>query len=204
MRPPRPAAGTENGRPGTGGFSSRLRAARAAGLQAIYLALLLGLSLASARGSETCARPLARARSSGGATQWMSPSVVATWLTQRIDDGPEQLELLVLWRGAPGWFLRPGNEVRSENRSPTVQRHTIVYGEIRLTLDYDHSTRSVVVDGRTLTLDDHNVILVDEVNSSSGPRVVRTLARRARDAGIRRSAFAAAHSVVRHHGVSSL
>jgi hypothetical protein len=143
-------------------------------IQAICLALLLGLSSDSPRRSEADAQGQPRARSSGGATQWMSPSVVATWLTRRVDAGPEQLELLVLWRGDPGWFLRPGNEIRSDSRSPTVGRHTIVYGDIRLTLDYDHSTRSAVVNGNTLTLGEHNVVLVDEVDVPSGPRVVRT------------------------------
>jgi len=41
-------------------------------------------------------------------TSIISPEVMATWFTTRAANGVEQLELLVLWRGMPGWFLDPG------------------------------------------------------------------------------------------------
>jgi hypothetical protein len=41
-------------------------------------------------------------------TSVISPVVMASWFTARGPSGPEQLELLVLWRGTPAWFFDPG------------------------------------------------------------------------------------------------
>ena len=46
-------------------------------------------------------------RNPGGGTSVISPVVVARWFTNRKAE-VEELELLVLWRGTPGWFLQPG------------------------------------------------------------------------------------------------
>jgi hypothetical protein len=50
-------------------------------------------------------------RSSSGGNTMISPTVFATWLTERIGNGPVQLRLLVLWRGTPGWYFVPGGRM---------------------------------------------------------------------------------------------
>ena len=40
----------------------------------------------------------------------VSPAVAATWITKHRQAGDGELELLVLWRGSPGWFLEGGQD----------------------------------------------------------------------------------------------
>jgi hypothetical protein len=103
----------------------------------------------------------------------MSPVVVATWIAERQEGGSEQLQLLVLWRGAVGWFFKGGGLV-SGGGSAGRYNTTIVYGGVRLTLDFDPSTRVATVQGTTLELGADNVVFVDDVDSPKGPRVTGT------------------------------
>src|SRR5688572_8573680 len=41
-----------------------------------------------------------------GGSRLVSPAVVATWIVRTEPRDVAELKLLVLWRGAPGWFLR--------------------------------------------------------------------------------------------------
>src|SRR5262245_60951053 len=47
---------------------------------------------------------------SGGGTGPVSPSVLATTMYVMTEPGRGELELMVLWRGAPGWFMRGGGQ----------------------------------------------------------------------------------------------
>jgi hypothetical protein len=114
----------------------------------------------------------APARSSGGGNTIISPTVFATWVTNRVGNGPVQLRLLVLWRGTPGWyFLAAGRIADSFDGARTHQ--TIEYGNIRLTLDYG-AADAVAINGRELHLGTDNVVYVDDVDALTGARVVRT------------------------------
>ncbi len=110
-------------------------------------------------------------RSQGGGNQMMSPVVFASWITGRQGSEPEQLQLLVLWRGTPGWFLRPGGSKVSSAGSGAGSHTTIVQGGVTLTLDFDPEARVATIHGKRLELGEDNVVLVDEVDSSAGPRV---------------------------------
>jgi len=110
-------------------------------------------------------------RSSSGGNTMISPTVFATWLTERIGNGPIQLRLLVLWRGTPGWYFVPGGISDSSDGARTHQ--TIEYGDIRLTLDYGAGD-AVAINGREVHLGTDNVVYVDDVDAPAGARVVRT------------------------------
>jgi len=111
-------------------------------------------------------------RSSSGGNAPISPTVFATWLTERIGNGPVELRLLVLWRGTPGWYFVPGGGIRES--SDGARRHqTIEYGDIRLTLDYGAGD-ALAINGRRVHLGADNVVYVDDVDAVAGARVVRT------------------------------
>lgn len=105
----------------------------------------------------------------------MSPVVMASWMTERSRDGVERLQLLVLWRGTPGWFLPDGPSGVSSSWSEGRSRQTITEGTLRLTLDYDLSKRIAAVDGKPIAMGENNVVFVDDVDAPAGPHVTRTM-----------------------------
>lgn len=116
--------------------------------------------------------------SSSGGTSVISPVVMASWFTARAPNGVEQLELLVLWRGMPGWFLDPGGSGGSGGGSaPHSTWITRIHGNRTLTLalDYDSTKGLAVVQGTPLELARNNVLFVDDVDSPAGPRVTRMI-----------------------------
>jgi hypothetical protein len=99
-------------------------------------------------------------------TRPVSPSVLATLLTRE-----RNIELIVLWRGGPGWFGR-GDHAGSSGGSGAHGALTtrLDYGGIKLALVYNDRTRTATVQGRTVPLADNaNVILVDGVDAAGGP-----------------------------------
>lgn len=111
-------------------------------------------------------------RSSGGGNTMISPTVFATWVTDRVGNGPVQLRLLVLWRGTPGWYFLPGGRI-ADSFDGARTKQTIEYGDIRLTLDYG-ADDAVAINGREVHLGTDNVVYVDDVDALAGARVVRT------------------------------
>ena len=114
-------------------------------------------------------------RSSGGATSVISPVVVAQWFTSRRGT-TEQLELLVLWRGTPGWFLQPGGSGGSGFGASSPDYTWIKYGSVTLSLDFDATKRTATVQGQNVPLADNNLLFVDDVDGPTGPRVTGTMA----------------------------
>ena len=111
----------------------------------------------------------------GGATSVISPVVVGQWFANRLN-GKEILELLVLWRGTPGWFRQPGG-VGDSGGDPGSHHTWLKYGVVDLSLDFDETTRRVTLQGRDrITLGTNNVLLIDEVDGPHGPRIVDTFA----------------------------
>ena len=113
--------------------------------------------------------------SSSMPTQVISPAVVATWVTEGSAGESDRLQLLVLWRGTPGWFLRPGGSSVYGGQSAGRYQQTITQGGFKFTLEYDSSKRVAVVNGKTIDLQDDNVVLVDDVDAAAGPRVTDTM-----------------------------
>jgi len=117
---------------------------------------------------------LAAQRSSSGGSEIMSPSVVGTSYITRDANGPNTLNLLVLWRGSPGWFMRRtgrGSSMGSSGGTTYVRQ-----GGVHLTVAFDAATRTArILDEDVPLVNGANVVLVDNVDDPSGPRVVKTL-----------------------------
>lgn len=111
---------------------------------------------------------------------------------------PGTLELLVLWRGTPGWFLRPGggslsfedtteyprpgrdaSRPEQAEGAPTGRRLgstvTIRQGSVLLELRFDRENATVYVQEHPVRLNGNNVVLVDDVDGPAGPQVAGTL-----------------------------
>lgn len=131
---------------------------------------LLCMTASTIRGQQARLSPNVP-RGFGGATGVISPVVVAQWFASRTNR-VEELELLVLWRGTPGWFLQPGGSGESGGALGTHYTW-IKYGAVDLSLDFEESTRRVTIQGKnTIELGANNVLFVDEVDSEAGPRTV--------------------------------
>jgi hypothetical protein len=113
-------------------------------------------------------------RSSG--TGMVSPAVVATWIVRKEPNASSELDLLVLWRGSPGWFMKEGTNDSSSGTS-TGDRvvETLSFGGIRLQVQFDGSQHKARVQDSDVDLGSDNVILVDDVDGETGPQVARSL-----------------------------
>ena len=97
------------------------------------------------------------------ATRPLSASVQGTFVTQG-----QEIELLVLWRGAAGWFFAP--EHSTGGGSLSTYRGTMEYGPIRLDWSYDRARRVVGIGETELALTaGQNVVLVDNVGEAASP-----------------------------------
>ena len=119
---------------------------------------------------------------SNSGTVPVSPSVMATELGSVDAAGRGTLQLLILWRGASGWFMRGGGAGSSSGGggsmapgSSMIYNHWISQGGVNLTVRFDPASRKVWIQDKEIALDDANVVLVDGVDSPAGPQVVRTL-----------------------------
>lgn len=107
----------------------------------------------------------------GGVDRVLSPAVVATWISHRDETGAARLDLLVLWRGSPGWFIQDGRGGggsaggSSSRDGATVLTTRIHYGGVDLELRFDPLSRTAQVGGHQIALGDANVILLDAVDS---------------------------------------
>jgi len=118
-----------------------------------------------------------------GGTAPVSPSVMATDMCVIDAEGRGTLELLVLWRGSPGWFRKgsgggsaggQGGAMRGGS-GPAVRSEWISEGGVNLTVRFDPAARKAWIQDREILLGDANVVLVDGVDTPEGPHVVQTL-----------------------------
>lgn len=114
----------------------------------------------------------------------VSPAVVASWIAHTEQGGPPELELLVLWRGAPGWFMRTDSSgssgsISGRSGSDDQDRGLWVdqlnYGGLSLGLEFDRRAHTARVQGQEVSLGSANVILIDDVDQASGPIVAGSL-----------------------------
>lgn len=106
----------------------------------------------------------------GSTTSTISPVVVASWFPSRTN-GFEELELLVLWRGSPGWFQHPGGAGGTSDGLNGPFYDWLKYGDVTLSLEYDPQHKTARIQGSSLAVDKNNVVLVDDVDAPSGPRI---------------------------------
>jgi hypothetical protein len=118
---------------------------------------------------------------SNSGTVPVSPSVMAMELASVDASGRGTLQLMILWRGTPGWFMRGDGGSSSSGGGSIGAGAAMMYsfslsqGGIELNARFDPSARKLWVQDKEIALDDANVVLVDAVDSPAGPQVVRTL-----------------------------
>jgi hypothetical protein len=111
------------------------------------------------------------ARTSSG-TRAVSPAVVATWLSHQETSGFAALDLLVLWRGTPEWFMKDSSKRTTGSGTGAMSVQHIRYGGLDLTLEFDREKRIAHIQGREIPLQDANVILVDQVDGPEGLQII--------------------------------
>lgn len=120
---------------------------------------------------------------STGGTAPVSLSVLATQMCVVDTAGNGTLELLVLWRGTPGWFRKSGGGASGSGGGgsmgagpgPMIRSAWVSQGGVNLSVRFDPVARTAWIQDAEIAMNDANVVLVDDVDSSAGPRVVRTL-----------------------------
>lgn len=122
----------------------------------------------------------------------ISPAVIATFITRgepvRItpgqppqilhgaQSGPVTLDLLVLWRGSPGWFLQ-GDGPKAESGGGDGRGHVSVRlheGGLDLEVALDTEKRVARIAGTEIALGEANVVLVDSVDGPGGLTITGT------------------------------
>jgi hypothetical protein len=118
---------------------------------------------------------------SNSGTAPVSPSVMATELASVDASGRGTLQLLILWRGTPGWFMRGGGGSGSGGGGSMGPGSSMTYslwvsqGGVNLTVRFDPAARKLWIQDAEVALSDANVVLLDAVDSPAGPQVVRAL-----------------------------
>jgi hypothetical protein len=132
--------------------------------------IALAMSLAFVVSASTTAQQTGRrspyprlSPESGVSDQVISPAVVASYLTSNTPQGT-RLDLLVLWRGAPGWFLRTSMEGRVTGGADGAKIVSISHRDFVLEFTYIAASRIVRIDDREIKLGTANLLLVDDVD----------------------------------------
>ncbi len=101
-------------------------------------------------------------RTAWGETNTISPSVIENAFAHREPSGSWRLDLLVLWRGAPGWFLAGG--ANGTTSSGGTGRPVVVHNrhaDVDFDIIFDRGAGIARVAGTAIRLDEANVVLVD-------------------------------------------
>jgi hypothetical protein len=109
----------------------------------------------------------------------VSSGVIGWWMTHPEDAGTSALDLLILWRGTPGWLFRSGgiggNASGRQGFGSNTGTQTIWAGDRALTWTFDLTANTITILDQSFSLADVNVVLVDDADSPQGSRVVRAL-----------------------------
>lgn len=124
------------------------------------LAIVTALVTAQDLGAQSATR---------SSSEVVSPSVVATWTTV---PGRPTIDLIVLWRGQPGWQrATPRRQSSGDGANQFVS--SVEYGPVSLTVTFDRASRKALINTIEVDLRDDRIILVDDVDSRL--KVVGTL-----------------------------
>jgi hypothetical protein len=105
-------------------------------------------------------------------SQFVSPVVVATTMIHYAATGEAILDLMVLWRGSPGWFIKGAGRTSGGIGSRNVRGQQDIafaqatYGDLTVTVKRDVRSGKVWVQNEEVVLGDANVILVDDVDTN--------------------------------------
>lgn len=123
--------------------------------------LIAALSVSGPWGISASQRPPSAPLTS--LTRVLSPSVVGTFNARN-----QEIELALLWRGAPGWFLSGSHGDHISETGGTVNG-SIEYGGHVISFSYERERRRASINDIVVFLQrDTNVILVDRVDNQSG------------------------------------
>jgi hypothetical protein len=144
---------------------------------AAVVMLLLPLAVSPTHAQTARPTPPPAARGSGGGTMPTSASAMVTFRTRSIGD-VQELELLILWRGTPGWWTTgsAGGSGSSGGGSGGAWSHRFSQGGRTFEISGNSNVHTADILGKTFDLTKGNAILIDGVDSSEGPRVVGTVA----------------------------
>jgi hypothetical protein len=110
----------------------------------------------------------------------VSSTVVATFCGHRLDDN-EMLDLLILWRGHPGWFQRRESGATGGGASRQfgggmkghVSQYS-TYGDVSIGFNADFDADTVKIGERVIPLAGINTVLVDDVDDPGARRISST------------------------------
>jgi len=102
----------------------------------------------------------------------LSATVIGTYVTRN-----GELTLIVLWRGTPGWFSRGGSGNSSGGGGSSSAGRDVgsvwfTYGGKSFSVEFDYTARIARLLEQEIRLPETNVVLVDDVDSVSGARIV--------------------------------
>ena len=103
----------------------------------------------------------------------LSATVIGTFVAR---DG--ELTLLVLWRGSPGWYSGGSSSSGgggSASPGQQVGSFSLTFGGRTFSIDFNYTTRLARLLDEEISLTDTNVVLVDDVDGSSGAHIVGRL-----------------------------
>ena len=96
------------------------------------------------------------------ATEAISGVALVTWVSKR--GQPNELDVAIVWRGRPGWFMEGQGARESGGGTSTSLQETITRGDTSVSFRFVYSTRQLTIsDGPPIDLKDANVVLVDDV-----------------------------------------
>src|SRR5262245_32653442 len=118
--------------------------------------------------------------STGCQSDIVSATVVTTSCTH-VDREAQVLDLLVLWRGRPGWFQPAGGAGSGSGGSSTqspgskgqVSRY-MRYGDVTIAFSADFDAQTVTIDDSAIRLDTINTVLVDGVDIPGRRTIIST------------------------------
>lgn len=107
----------------------------------------------------------------------VSSTVVATFCGHALD-GNQVLDLLIYWRGRPGWFYRRdgaggGGGQFGGGTKGTVSQYT-TYGEVTIGFDADFDAETVKINDVIVPLTDVNTVIVDGADEPGARRISAT------------------------------
>lgn len=104
-----------------------------------------------------------------------SARTLVTSLTSARRDG-NRLELLVIWRGSEGWYLKGAVRKSSAGGSGDKFTANLSWGGTELSVAvWGSPVRRAMISNVELDLGAFNVVLVDQVDSVDGPKIIKTI-----------------------------
>jgi len=105
----------------------------------------------------------------------LSAAVAGGWFTHVEAGGAVSLDLLVLWRGSAGWPLQGRSGGGGGGGMGSRRGMTVRYGDRSLYAAFEEGPRRYQIENDVKPLGNDNVVLVDDVDSPTGPHVLKTL-----------------------------